>query len=63
MFIVGRDGISYQIIKQSKTELTVQDSNGTLKVINPDDVQRQVSKWYEIIKLLIQFWAVLKNAF
>lgn len=62
-FIELKTGEYRHVIESKDGVLTVQDSNGVQSKITPEEIGQEITKWYKIIQLILQFASVLIGMF
>ena len=63
MFVKLKTGEFRHVVETNDGVITVQDETGVQTKITPEQIEVQVTKWYQIIKLVLQFAGVLIGLF
>ena len=62
-FIQTKSGEYRHVLESKNGILTVQDSKGVQSKITPEEIGTEITRWYKIIQLVLQFAAVLIGMF
>lgn len=70
-FVKLKNGDIREVVKNEKGEtvkdadgvMTVQDTTGVQTKITPEEIDKHITKWYEVFRLILQFASMLISAF